>query len=108
MLSSVLDSGLQARISAEMLRVLRPNGRIISLDLYRPSRRKDAPVTGISRRRLVELFPNCSIRVKRISLHPRLVDLLAPRSLLSCELLGYVPWLTVHYLSLIEPHGARG
>ena len=107
MLSSVLDHGLQAQIAAEMLRVLRPAGLIISLDMYRPSRRKDAPVNGISRVRLGKLFPECSIQTKRVGLHPRLVEPFAARSLLLCELLGHVPWLTVHYLSVIKPNRDR-
>jgi SAM-dependent methyltransferase len=103
MLSSVLDRALQAQIAAEMLRVLRPTGLIVSLDMYRPSRRKDASVNGISRARFGELFPGCSIQIERIGLHPRLVEPLAARSLLLCDLLGHVPWLTVHYLTVIKP-----
>jgi ubiquinone/menaquinone biosynthesis C-methylase UbiE len=102
MMSSVIDHDSQARISAEMMRVLGQDGLIISLDMYRPSRRKNARVSGISRERLHELFPGCSILIERVSLHPRLVEPMAAHSVLLCDLLAHIPLLTVHYLAVIR------
>lgn len=100
-LSSVLDSAVRQRVAAEMLRVARPGGLIVSYDLRvrNPSNPDVAPLT---RAQLRALFPGCAIRWWRVTLAPPLARLVAPRSWLLATLLDAVPALRTHWLAFVR------
>jgi hypothetical protein len=56
----------------------------------------------VKKREVQRLFPGCRIELRRITLAPPLVRLLAPYSWLACYVLGQIPWLCTHYLSAIR------
>jgi hypothetical protein len=59
-------------------------------------------VRGVKKREIHRLFPGCRIELRRITLAPPLVRVLAPYSWLSCYLLERIPWLCTHYLGVIR------
>ena len=100
-LSSILDDGMQRAFAAELLRVTRPAGVILSYDFWlnpvNPSTR------GIRLGRLRELFPGCKLLVQRITLAPPLARTLAPYSVVLCRILEALKVLNSHYLVAIRP-----
>lgn len=97
--TSILDSALKQRLAAEMLRVLKPRGAILWYDYWwNPT---NAQTRGITRREIRQLFPECSLRVQRVTLAPPLARWFAPRSLKMCAWLNRIPFLRSHYLALL-------
>jgi SAM-dependent methyltransferase len=116
-LSSVLDPALRAGIAAEMSRVLRPGGIVLSFDI-RPApypvramqwlgrwrrRESDPPTTlttGISAQELRRLFPGAAVRYQSSGLAFGLCGV-AGRSYLAAQLLTHVPGLREHGVGVI-------
>lgn len=97
--TSILDPALKQRLAAEMLRVLKPGGAILWYDYWwNPT---NAQTRGITRREIRQLFPECSLRVQRVTLAPPLARWFAPRSLKMCAWLNHLPFLRSHYLALL-------
>jgi ubiquinone/menaquinone biosynthesis C-methylase UbiE len=99
--TSVLDTSMKQQIASEMLRVVKDDGHILWYD-YHANNPWNPDVQGVKRREISQLFPNCRIKLQRITLVPPLVRLLAPYSWLTCYVLGKIPWLCTHYLGLIS------
>lgn len=99
--TSILDAAVRSAIATEMRRVVRPGGLILWYDFWasNPSNRNARGIGGGEIRRL---FPDCRIRLQRLTLAPPLARILAPRSLLACQLLAKLPLLRTHYLAAIE------
>jgi len=115
-LSSVLDPGIRAAIAAEMWRVLRPGGLIVSYDMrptpgpvrlagriYRRvtgNQQADAgtPTAPVSKEELARLFPGTAIDARPVSLNFDL-GFLAARSRALAEALAHVPFLRTHLLA---------
>jgi SAM-dependent methyltransferase len=104
--TSVLDDNMRRAMAAEMLRVLRPNGIIVWYDFFlkNPWSSYVRPVTKVELR---DLFPGCSLDLRRVSLAPPLTRLLAPRSWPACAVLSRVPPLCTHYLGAIRRPATR-
>jgi SAM-dependent methyltransferase len=102
--TSVLDPEMKQAMAAEMLRVLRPDGLILWYDFFvrNPWNPYVRPVRKDEIRRL---FPGCSLQLRRVSLAPPLVRLLAPRSWLACSLMARIPLLLTHYLGAVRKQG---
>jgi SAM-dependent methyltransferase len=104
--TSVLDGDMKRAMAAEMLRVLSPGGLILWYDFF--LRNPWNPyVQPVEKRDIQRLFPGCSWDLRRVSLVPPLVRLLAPRSWVVCSLLARIPPLCTHYLGAIQRRGAR-
>ncbi len=99
--TSVLDPELKRQIAAEMLRVLKPGGVVLWYDFYvnNPSNRD---VRGVKKGEIYQLFPDCRIKLSRITLAPPCARLLAPYSRLACQLLERLTILNTHYLGVIS------
>lgn len=100
-LSSILDSNLRHFICRDMLRVLRPSGLILWYDFWlNPTNRQ---THGIRPAEIKELFPDCSISFRKVTLAPPLARRLVP---LSWPLALFLESLTIfnsHYLAVIRP-----
>jgi hypothetical protein len=114
-LSSVLDLAVRRRIAAEMSRVVRPDGLIISFDMRpapmllrfaRSVRRDAASPTGsllpLNRRDLAGLFPGGVVAAEHPALHPAIIERIGARPAL-VGLLGALPILRSHLLVAVRP-----
>ncbi len=99
--TSILDMNMKKKIAGEMLRVLKPSGFIIWYD-YHMNNPKNPDVRGVKKREIHELFPDCEIDLKRITLAPPLARAFAPYSWFACYLLEKIPLLCTHYLGVIK------
>jgi ubiquinone/menaquinone biosynthesis C-methylase UbiE len=101
MLSSVLDAGMRRAIAAEMIRVARPDGLILSYDFVigNPRNRR---VRGVRVAELTRLFGGCEVRARRVSLAPPLTRRLAPRSSAAAALVQRLRLLNTHCLAAIS------
>ena len=102
MLSVVRNADRRERIASEMLRVLRPEGCILSLDL-----RLRVPLgmgyhTGFSRREASRIFPGTRIVSSTHGLLPPLARVLAPFAPGVCRSLEHIPPLRVYRLDVIR------
>ena len=102
--TSVLDPIMRQQIASEMLRVVKDNGFILWYDFY-VNNPWNPDVRGVKRWEIAQLFPGYHMKLRRITLAPPLVRLLAPYSWLACHVLGKMPWLCTHYLGLISKEG---
>ena len=99
--TSILDQTLRRAVAAEMLRVVKRDGLIAWYDYFVPSP-MNPDVRPVSKSEIHQLFPGCRISLRRVTLAPPIVRLLASRAWWACELLGTVPLLRTHYLGLIQ------
>ena len=104
--TSVLDARMRHRIAAEMRRVVKDDGLILWYD-FRVNNPWNADVRGITKGEIAQLFPDCHLRLRRLTLAPPLVRWLAPYSWLACYVLGTLPWLCTHYLGVVRKHPPR-
>lgn len=102
--TSILDLELKGEIASEMLRVLKTDGSIIWYDYYFDNP-ENPDVKGVRKKEIFELFPNCKIRLKRVTLAPPLIRSLISFSIILCELLEKIPFLCTHYLGVIRKDG---
>lgn len=104
--TSMLDPALRCHAAAEMLRVTRPDGFIIWYDFAAASPRNRA-VRPVGRRELHRLFPDCRLRVWRVTLAPPIGRWLAARSWLLATLASTIPLLRTHLLAVIRRSDGR-
>ena len=100
-ISSVLDASIRRNICAEMLRVLKPNGMILSYDFWlNPT---NPQTHGIRPAEIIRLFPNCQHEFCRITLAPPITRRLASISWGLCLFLESLKLFNTHYLAVICP-----
>lgn len=98
--SSILDSAVRRQVANEMLRVLKPGGCIVWHDLLVDNPfNKD--VHGLNKRAIRELFPDCKIQARRITLAPPIARALGPWSPVLCRMLSSLKLFSTHYLVFI-------
>lgn len=98
--SSILERELQQAVAAEIARVLRPGGAYLHYDLAVDSPRNQ-DVRGVPARRLAELFPGLSGKIRRVTLAPPLCRALLPRFGPLAALLEGLPFLRSHLLAVL-------
>jgi len=99
--SSIIDREMKQNIAKEIVRVQSLNGLILWYD-YHMNNPKNPDVKGVTKKEILELFPDCDIKLKRIILAPPLLRLIAPYSLILCHLLQKIIILNTHYLGTIR------
>jgi hypothetical protein len=83
-----------------MLRVVKPNGLILSYDFWwNPTNRQ---TRGLRPRELREAFPGCRCTFERITLAPPVARRLAPFAWGLCLLLESLKLFNTHYLAAIR------
>jgi len=101
-ISSILDPEIRRNICADMLRVLKPGGMIISYDFWlNPT---NSQTKGLGLAELRASFPDCQIDSKRITLAPPLARRLVPISWLLSAFLEKLIIFNTHYLVAIRPN----
>ncbi|MBX7099999.1 MAG: class I SAM-dependent methyltransferase [Myxococcaceae bacterium] len=106
MFSSILDPRMQERVAREMLRVLKPGGAVLWLDIrYDNPRNKN--VVGLNPKRVAELFPGCEVRSRRSTLAPPIARAVVGLSWTLAAVLEQLTVLNVHTIALIRPRGDR-
>ncbi len=101
MLSSMRSDASRAQAAREMLRVVRPSGCIVVYEFSVNPR--NAEVRPLRPRDLRRLFPGLRLDSRRVSLAPPIARAIARRSWLACTLLGAVPLLRTHTLTVVSP-----
>lgn len=99
--TSILDPGMRREVAAEMVRVVRPEGVILSYD-FRYDNPSNANVRALRLRDIRALFHGCRVRVVPVTLAPPLARRLVPVTWIGALLLEKVPWLCTHYLAVIR------
>ena len=99
--TSMLDADMKRQVASEMRRLVKRDGVILWYDFFADNP-WNADVRGVRKREIHHLFPDCRVELRRITLAPPLLRLLAPYSWLACYVLGRIPWLCTHYLGVIR------
>jgi ubiquinone/menaquinone biosynthesis C-methylase UbiE len=98
--SSMLSSVMRAQVAAEMRRVVRPGGLIVSYDFaWNPMNRA---TVGISTRELRRLFAGMPIEVHPVTLAPPLARWLGDRSERALRIVSRVRPILSHRLAVID------
>ena len=99
-LSSILDAEIRRNICADMLRVLKPNGMILSYDFWLNPTNKQT--RGLRLSELRASFPDCQVDYKKITLAPPIARRLVPISWLLSAFLEKTTIFNTHYLVAIR------
>lgn len=99
--TSILDESIKKNIATEMLRVVKTQGIIIWYDYY-VNNPKNHDVKKVRKEEIYNLFSNCEIHLKRITLAPSLARAIAPCSMLTCYFLEKLIIFNTHYLGIIK------
>ena len=102
--SSVVNRELRGAIAAEMVRVLRPEGRIIWYDIK--SMKPQPNLVPIDLKELRELFPGCTLTVRKATLGWWPSHFMARRSRAAAILMAKLPRMRSHYVAMIRKAGA--
>lgn len=100
-LSSILDQEVRQRVAAEMIRVCRPSGLVVSYDFV--TNPTNADTRGLRRDEIRRLFPSCQVSIRRVTLAPPIARRIAPRSRRLAALLGTLPPLKTHLMAFVTP-----
>lgn len=99
-ISSVLDPILRSAICADLLRIVRPGGLILSYDFWlNPT---NPQTRGLMPDEIRQIFPGCNIRFYKINLAPPIARKLVPISWGLAHFLESLSLLNSHYLAAIH------
>jgi SAM-dependent methyltransferase len=99
--TSVLDQEVRRQIAAEMLRVVKPGGHILSYD-FTVNNPNNPNVRRLAPGELASLFPGCAVDGRRVTLAPPLARRLVPLSWPLAVALESIPVLCTHYLAVLR------
>jgi ubiquinone/menaquinone biosynthesis C-methylase UbiE len=103
-LSSIVDPDVRALVSAEMTRVTRPDGLIVSWDLRRTGSR-NPHLVSIDDEEIRRLFGGVGqLQTFRATLNVGLASRVGPRA---ASVLAHLPPLLDHLVLVVRPSGAR-
>jgi SAM-dependent methyltransferase len=99
-LSSMPTPEMRRQAAAEMVRVARPGGLVISYDFaWNPTNRD---TVGVGSGELRRLFPGLDIEIHRVTLVPPLARRVGDRSERALRLLASIPPLRTHRLAIVD------
>jgi ubiquinone/menaquinone biosynthesis C-methylase UbiE len=100
-ISSILDPSIRRNICADILRVLKPEGMLLSYDFWlNPT---NPQTRGLRPKEIRQLFPGCSFEFHKITLAPPIARKIAPLSWGLCYILESLKIFNTHYLVAIRP-----
>jgi len=99
--TSILNTGMKKDIASEMLRILKPGGLIIWHD-FRYHNLFNKQTSGIGKKEIKSLFPNCNFEFKLINLNPFVGRPLIRISKKLCNILEKIPFFRSHWLAVIK------
>jgi ubiquinone/menaquinone biosynthesis C-methylase UbiE len=99
--TSILSEHMKMQIAREMLRVLHPSGTILWYD-FTVNNPWNPDVRGISRREIMQLFPQCRFEFRKLTLAPLIGRPLARVSTLLYRALSAVKIFDTHCLATIH------
>ena len=99
--SSILDRSMAANVAREMVRVLKPGGRLLWYD-FRYDNPSNKDVRGVSEHRLHELFPEFEGKVHLLTVLPPLVRKLGFLTPVAYRVLSAAPPLRSHLMALLR------
>jgi len=102
MFSSIMNADLRVAAASEMLRVLRPEGRVLWYDI-RTLLRRTPNMHPIDERELATLFPGCDIVRRASTLRWEILRRVVPMSRHVGLILERVALLDSHTLAVIRP-----
>lgn len=105
--SSILRASVKRRIADEMLRVLKPDGVILWYDSRR-SNPRNPNTRALGAAEIQRLFPDCDVRLRRVTLAPPLARRVIPLSRAAGVLLESIPLLRTHYFGVIRRYAGQG
>lgn len=104
--SSVLNEQVKANLAREMMRVLKPGGRILWYDFWlNPT---NPQTRGIRPAEIRRLFPDCWFIFRKITLAPPIARRVIPVSWGLAYFLESLRVFNSHYLAVIQPMGQAG
>ena len=99
--TSIMDIEMKQAIAREILRVLKPTGVFVWYDFLFDNPR-NPHVRGIGAREIRRLFPDCGIRLNRITLAPPIARRLVPITWTGALVLERLSIFNTHYLATIR------
>ena len=100
-LSSVLNNNIRKSICHQAMEMLRPGGWILVYDFY-VNNPYNSDVKAVKLNELKSYFPNCTCHSKRLTLLPPSSRRLAKYSMALCSLLGTIPQLRTHRITMFQ------
>lgn len=99
--SSILDRSMKKAIAAEVLRVLKPGGCLLWYDFF-VNNPWNSDVRGVPKREICNLFPECRVHLKRVTLAPPLGRIVGRISPFAYQAASTMKIFCTHYLGLIH------
>jgi SAM-dependent methyltransferase len=100
--SSILDGSHRKALSEEMIRILRPEGKILIYD-YRISDPRNPDTVGICKSEIRRLFPSFKLEIRSLTLAPPILRKIASVSpLLTHALEILIPFLRTHAIYFLR------
>jgi SAM-dependent methyltransferase len=99
--TSILDPELRKQVANEITRVLKPKGALLWYD-FRVNNPRNKGVRKVSKRELIDLFPNMVGTIKSVTLAPPLSRAVAPFSWTLASILNVVPFFRTHLIGVFQ------
>lgn len=101
--TSIIDDELKKKIALEMIRCTKPGGLILWVDFFLTNPfKRDKNVKAIGKTEIHNLFQKHNIRLTRAILTRPAVKLIAPYSIIACELLEKLSIFNSFYIGAIR------
>jgi len=100
-LSSILDKAVRRKVCEEAFSMLCPGGWVMIYDFF-VNNPYNSDVKAVKLNELKTYFPGCICRSKKLTLLPPLSRRIAKYSMALCSILGVLPFLRTHRLTMFQ------